>query len=94
MQKMKQIEVFLPDALVQPFAEQIEKCQFQTYTVSSGLTGRNRQGAATPGLSDASVTILCLEDEAQPMIAMVESFLARYGGVGSIIDAQSINAGR
>ena len=93
MQKMKRIEVLLPDALVQRFTEQIEQCQYQTYTISGGLSGRNRQGAATPGLSDASVTILCLAEEAQPMIATVERFLTRYGGIGSVIDAQGINVG-
>ena len=90
MQAMKRIEVLLPEALVPPFTELIEAQRFQTYAVSGGLSGRNKQGAATPGLADASIVILCLADEAGPMIAAVEGFLMRYGGVGTVIDAQGL----
>ncbi len=59
--------------------------------MNTGLSGKNREGLATPGLCDAVVTIICTPEQAGQMTADIEDFLRRYGGIGIVTEAQGLN---
>lgn len=91
MKPVKHIEVILPEAILQVFTDMIETQSFEAYSVYTGLSGKSRRGVATAGLSDASVTILCDQIEADRLIPKIAEFLERYGGVGCVIEAQGFS---
>lgn len=90
MKPVKRIDIVLPEAIVKPFIDLIEKHPFQAYSVNTGLSGKSRGGLATPGLCDATVTIICEPDGASGIIRDIGAFLDRYGGVGCVVEGQGL----
>lgn len=94
MKPIKSIEVILPEAILQPFTDLIETHEFEAYTVKTGLSGKNRKGIASAGLCDASVSILCDQNDADRLIPAISNFLSHFGGIGYIIEAQALMISR
>lgn len=90
MKPVKRIDVVLPEAIVQPFTDLIEKHRFHTYSITTGLAGKSRGGMATAGLCDAAVMIICDLADATELVKQIDAFLDRYGGAGCVIDAEGL----
>lgn len=90
MKPVKRIDVVLPEAIVQPFTDLIERHRFRAYSVNTGLSGKSQGGMATAGLCDAAVMIICDHGDASELVKQIGAFLDRYGGVGCVIEAQGL----
>jgi hypothetical protein len=90
MYTINRIEILLPEALVQPCTAILDQAAILAYTVSVGLSGKNPQGMATPGLCDAAIIILCQNAAAAPLLAKLTPFLKRFGGIGTMTEVASL----
>ncbi len=90
MTSVKRIEAILPEAVLQHFTDILAREGVLAYATATGLAGRNRLVLAGPGLCDATVTILCRQEEAPRLMADIDAFLARYGGIGSAQDVEAL----
>ncbi len=91
MQTIKRIEILLPEALVQPCTDILDQQNILAYTVSVGLSGKNRQGLATAGLCDAAIIILSRPEAAAALLAKLQPFLKRFGAIGTVAEVQALN---
>lgn len=91
MQTIKRIDILQPEALVQPCTDIFNQASLLAYTFSVGLSGKNRQGLATPGLRDAAIIILCRYDAAESLFAKLRPFLKRFGGLGNMTEVEDLN---
>lgn len=87
MKPIKYIEVILPEAVLQAFTDMVDKHAFEAYSVCTGLSGKSSRGIATAGLSDARVTILYDQQQADLLVREIGLFIAHYGGIGCVIEA-------
>ncbi|MCA3377207.1 MAG: hypothetical protein INF64_08765 [Roseomonas sp.] len=91
MQTIKRIEILLPEALVQPCKDILNRETILAYTVSVGLSVKNRQGLATAGLCDAAIILLCRPDSAEALCAKLKPFLTRFAALATMAEVEALN---